>query len=193
MSSQPGRNMFKGSIPALVTPMRDDGSLDLDGMGPAARFSSCRRQRRRRRRRHDRRITDASPRDELATLIGRAKTRVAGRMPVIAGSGGNSTARSVALSRAAVEAGADALLVVTPYYNRPTQEGLLPAFHGHRGRGGRAGDPLQRAVAHVVRSSARDRRATRGASADRRDQGSDRRRRAGRGRTASLSRRISSS
>jgi 4-hydroxy-tetrahydrodipicolinate synthase len=66
--------------------------------------------------------------DELATLIGRAKTRVAGRMPVIAGSGGNSTSRSVALSRAAVEAGADALLVVTPYYNRPTQEGLYRHF-----------------------------------------------------------------
>ena len=49
-------------------------------------------------------------------------------MPVIAGSGGNSTTRSVALSRAAVEAGADALLVVTPYYNRPTQEGLYRHF-----------------------------------------------------------------
>jgi 4-hydroxy-tetrahydrodipicolinate synthase len=66
--------------------------------------------------------------DELGSLISGAKARVAGRVPVIAGSGGNSTARSVALSRAAVEAGADALLVVTPYYNRPTQEGLYRHF-----------------------------------------------------------------
>ena len=115
--------MFKGSIPAVITPMREDGSLDLAAWDRLLDF-------------HLDEGSDAvvvggttgeSPTvsaDELATLIGRAKRRVAGRMPVIAGSGGNSTSRSVALSRAAVEAGADALLVVTPYYNRPTQEGL---------------------------------------------------------------------
>ena len=119
--------MFKGSIPALITPMRDDGSLDLAAWDRLLDF-------------HLTEGSDAvvvggttgeSPTvaaDELATLIGCAKTRVAGRMPVIAGSGGNSTTRSVALSRAAVEAGADALLVVTPYYNRPTQEGLYRHF-----------------------------------------------------------------
>jgi 4-hydroxy-tetrahydrodipicolinate synthase len=53
---------------------------------------------------------------------------VGGRIPVIAGSGTNSTAGSVALSRAAEAAGADALLVVTPYYNKPTQEGLFQHF-----------------------------------------------------------------
>lgn len=119
--------MFKGSIPALITPMREDGSLDLAAWDRLLDF-------------HLDEGSDAvvvggttgeSPTvdaDELATLIGRAKTRVAGRMSVIAGSGGNSTSRSVALSRAAVEAGADALLVVTPYYNRPTQEGLYRHF-----------------------------------------------------------------
>ena len=119
--------MFKGSIPALITPMREDGSLDLAAWDRLLDF-------------HLTEGSDAvvvggttgeSPTvaaDELATLIGHAKTRVAGRMPVIAGSGGNSTTRSVALSRAAVEAGADALLVVTPYYNRPTQEGLYRHF-----------------------------------------------------------------
>ena len=119
--------MFKGSIPALITPMREDGSLDLAAWDRLLDF-------------HLTEGSDAvvvggttgeSPTvaaDELATLIGRAKTRVAGRMPVIAGSGGNSTTRSVALSRAAVEAGADALLVVTPYYSRPTQEGLYRHF-----------------------------------------------------------------
>lgn len=119
--------MFKGSIPALITPMREDGSLDLAAWDRLLDF-------------HLDEGSDAvvvggttgeSPTvaaDELAILIGRAKTRVVGRMPVIAGSGGNSTSRSVALSRAAVEAGADALLVVTPYYNRPTQEGLYRHF-----------------------------------------------------------------
>ena len=119
--------MFKGSIPALITPMREDGSLDLAAWDRLLDF-------------HLDEGSDAvvvggttgeSPTvaaDELAILIGRAKTRVAGRMPVIAGSGGNSTSRSVALSRAAVDAGADALLVVTPYYNRPTQEGLYRHF-----------------------------------------------------------------
>ena len=119
--------MFKGSIPALITPMREDGSLDLAAWDRLLDF-------------HLDEGSDAvvvggttgeSPTiaaEELATLLGRAKTRVAGRMPVIAGSGGNSTSRSVALSRAAVEAGADALLVVTPYYNRPTQEGLYRHF-----------------------------------------------------------------
>ena len=119
--------MFKGSIPAVITPMREDGSLDLAAWDRLLDF-------------HLDEGSDAvvvggttgeSPTvsaDELATLIGRAKRRVAGRMPVIAGSGGNSTSRSVALSRAAVEAGADALLVVTPYYNRPTQEGLYRHF-----------------------------------------------------------------
>ena len=113
--------MFKGSIPALITPMREDGSLDLAAWDRLLDFHLDQRS--------DAVVvggtTGESPTvaaDELATLIGRAKTRVAGRMPVIAGSGGNSTTRSVALSRAAVEAGADALLVVTPYYNRPTQE-----------------------------------------------------------------------
>jgi 4-hydroxy-tetrahydrodipicolinate synthase len=119
--------MFKGSIPALITPMRDDGSIDLAAWDRLLDF-------------HVAEGSDAvvvggttgeSPTisdDELASLIGRAKSRLAGRMPVIAGSGSNSTSRSVVLSRAAAEAGADALLLVTPYYNRPTQEGLYRHF-----------------------------------------------------------------
>ena len=119
--------MYKGSIPALVTPMRDDGSVDLDAWDRLLDL-------------HLDAGTDGvvvggttgeSPTissEELGTLIGRARNRLAGRIPVIAGSGGNSTAKSVSLSRAAVDAGADALLVVTPYYNRPTQEGLYRHF-----------------------------------------------------------------
>jgi 4-hydroxy-tetrahydrodipicolinate synthase len=119
--------MFQGSIPALVTPMRADGSLDLDGWDRLLDF-------------HLREGSDAvvvggttgeSPtleRQELEALVRRARQRFAGRRPVIAGSGSNSTAHAVALSRAAEAAGADALLVVTPYYNRPTQEGLYRHF-----------------------------------------------------------------
>lgn len=119
--------MFKGSIPALVTPMRDDGRVDFDAWDALLDF-------------HLREGTDGvvvggttgeSPvldRAELEELVRRARQRVAGRIPVIAGSGTNGTARSVALSQAAQAAGADALLVVTPYYNKPTQEGLYRHF-----------------------------------------------------------------
>jgi 4-hydroxy-tetrahydrodipicolinate synthase len=119
--------MFQGSIPALVTPMRDDGAIDFVAWQALLDF-------------HLREGTDGvvvggttgeSPvldRGELEELVRRAKAQVAGRMPVIAGSGTNGTAKSVALSRAAEAAGADALLVVTPYYNKPTQEGLYRHF-----------------------------------------------------------------
>jgi 4-hydroxy-tetrahydrodipicolinate synthase len=119
--------MFKGSIPALVTPMRDDGTIDFDAWDTLLDF-------------HLQQGTDGvvvggttgeSPvleRSELEELVRRARVRVAGRMPVIAGSGTNGTAKSIALSKAAEAAGADALLVVTPYYNKPTQEGLFRHF-----------------------------------------------------------------
>jgi 4-hydroxy-tetrahydrodipicolinate synthase len=119
--------MFEGSIPALVTPMREDGGVDLDAWDRLLDF-------------HARQGTDGvvvggttgeSPtleRAELEALVRRAKSRLGGRMPVIAGSGSNSTAHSVALSVAAQDAGADGLLVVTPYYNRPTQHGLFLHF-----------------------------------------------------------------
>jgi 4-hydroxy-tetrahydrodipicolinate synthase len=119
--------MFKGSIPALVTPMQADGSLDYQAWDRLLDW-------------HAAEGTDAvvvggttgeSPTlepEELVELVRRAKQRVGDRMPVIAGSGTNSTAKSIELSRAAAEAGADALLAVTPYYNKPTQEGLVRHF-----------------------------------------------------------------
>jgi len=119
--------MFEGSIPALVTPMGEDGSIDFGAWEKLLDF-------------HLAAGTDGvvvggttgeSPvldRGEIEELIRRAKSQVGGRIPVIAGSGTNSTAGSVALSRAAEAAGADALLVVTPYYNKPTQEGLFQHF-----------------------------------------------------------------
>jgi 4-hydroxy-tetrahydrodipicolinate synthase len=115
--------MFKGSIPALVTPMRDDGAVDYAAWDALLDF-------------HLREGTDAvvvggttgeSPvldQAELGQLVARARARLAGRIPVIAGSGTNGTAATIELSKAAEAAGAEALLVVTPYYNKPTQEGL---------------------------------------------------------------------
>lgn len=119
--------MFQGSIPALVTPMRDDGAIDLDAWDALLDF-------------HLNEGSDGvvvggttgeSPvleQAELEELVRRARARLGGRIPVIAGSGTNGTARTVALSTAAAAAGADALLVVTPYYNKPTQEGLYRHF-----------------------------------------------------------------
>ena len=119
--------MFQGSIPALVTPMRADGSIDHEAWDRLLDF-------------HRDSGTDAvviggttgeSPvleRAELAELIQRARRRIGGRLPIIAASGTNGTKKSVALSIEAQQAGADALLVVTPYYNRPTQQGLYLHF-----------------------------------------------------------------
>jgi 4-hydroxy-tetrahydrodipicolinate synthase len=70
----------------------------------------------------------ALERSELEELVRRARQRLAGNIPLIAGSGTAGTAKSIALSQAVEAAGADALLVVTPYYNRPTQEGLFQHF-----------------------------------------------------------------
>jgi 4-hydroxy-tetrahydrodipicolinate synthase len=119
--------MFKGSIPALVTPMHPDGAVDYAAWDRLLDF-------------HVAEGTDGvvvggttgeSPTlepQEVAELVRRAKARVAGRLAVIAGSGTNSTAKSIALSRQLAAAGADGLLTVVPYYNRPTQEGLFRHF-----------------------------------------------------------------
>ena len=119
--------MFKGSIPALVTPMHGDGAIDFEAWDRLLEFHLAEGS--------DAVVvggtTGESPtleRAELEELIRRARARIAGRIPVIAGSGTAGTAKSVALSRACEAAGADALLVVTPYYNRPTQEGLFQHF-----------------------------------------------------------------
>jgi 4-hydroxy-tetrahydrodipicolinate synthase len=119
--------MIKGSIVALVTPMFDDGSLDKDGLRKLIDW-------------HLAEGTDAivivGTTGESATvdpaehgeLIKLAVEHIAGRIPVIAGTGGNSTAEAIALTRHAKEVGADATLQVVPYYNRPTQEGMYRHF-----------------------------------------------------------------
>jgi 4-hydroxy-tetrahydrodipicolinate synthase len=119
--------MFKGSIPALVTPMHPDGAVDYAAWDRLLDF-------------HVAEGTDGivvggttgeSPTlepQEVVELVRRAKARVAGRLAVIAGSGTNSTAKSIELSRQLAAAGAEGLLTVVPYYNRPTQEGLFRHF-----------------------------------------------------------------
>ena len=116
-----------GSLVAIVTPMTDDGRLDI------ARFKSL----------IDFHITEGtdgivvvgttgeSPTvnfDEHKDLIRIAVDHAAGRIPIIAGTGANSTVEAIELSESAKKAGANASLSVVPYYNRPTQEGLYRHF-----------------------------------------------------------------
>jgi len=115
--------MFQGSIVALVTPMRSDGSVDESSLRALIDW-------------HVEQGTDAivavGTSGESATLneaehcklIRQVVEYTAGRLPIIAGTGANSTSEAIALTRCAAEAGADACLLVTPYYNKPTQEGL---------------------------------------------------------------------
>ena len=119
--------MLTGSIVAIVTPMREDGKLDL------GRFRSLMDW-------HIAEGTDGivvvgttgeSPTvdfDEHKELIRIAVKHAAGRIPVIAGTGANSTAEAIELSASARKAGAAASLSVVPYYNKPTQEGLYRHF-----------------------------------------------------------------
>jgi len=118
--------MFKGSIPALVTPFKD-GALDLDtlkalvdwhvaegsaGLVPVG-------------------TTGESPtlsHAEHGRVIEEVVKAAKGRVPVIAGAGSNNTAEGIDLIRHAEKVGADAALVVTPYYNKPTQRGLIAHF-----------------------------------------------------------------
>ncbi|WP_028216908.1 4-hydroxy-tetrahydrodipicolinate synthase [Paraburkholderia oxyphila] len=118
---------LRGSIPAIVTPMHEDGSLDLPAFRKLIDW-------------HVEEGTDAivvvGTSGESATLdveehILMVKTAVehaAGRMPIIAGAGGNSTAEAIELTRHAKSVGAQASLQVVPYYNKPTQEGMYRHF-----------------------------------------------------------------
>jgi 4-hydroxy-tetrahydrodipicolinate synthase len=119
--------MFKGSLVAIVTPMHEDGGLDLERFRSLLDF-------------HIAQGTDGivvvgttgeSPTvdfDEHHLLMQTAVDHVAGRIPVIAGTGANSTREAIDLSIYAKNAGVDACLSVAPYYNKPTQEGLYQHF-----------------------------------------------------------------
>lgn len=119
--------MFHGSMVALVTPMDGEGEVDYRALENLIDF-------------HIERGTDAivsvgttgeSPTlsmEEHVDVIRQTVAFARGRVPVIAGTGSNSTHEAIELTRHAMEVGADACLLVTPYYNKPTQEGLYRHF-----------------------------------------------------------------
>lgn len=119
--------MITGSIVAIVTPMHEDGSLDLNSLVKLVDH-------------HVEQGTDAIvsvgttgesatlSHDEHHTVIEKTIQATAGRVPVIAGTGSNSTAEALELTKVALELGADGSLLVVPYYNKPTQEGLYQHF-----------------------------------------------------------------
>jgi 4-hydroxy-tetrahydrodipicolinate synthase len=119
--------MYSGSIVAIVTPMTASGEVDFEAWETLVDWHVAEGS--------DGIVvcgtTGESPTvtlAEAAELTRRASARVGGRVPVIAGSGTNDTARSIERTRELAAAGADAVLVVTPYYNKPTQEGLFQHF-----------------------------------------------------------------
>lgn len=115
--------MLQGSLVALVTPMESNGSVDWESLRGLIEF-------------HIREGTDGIvavgttgesatlDEDEHCEVIRFTVETVKGRVPVIAGTGANSTREAIQLTKKAKEVGADACLLVTPYYNKPTQEGL---------------------------------------------------------------------
>ena len=119
--------MLQGSFVAIVTPMHEDGSLDIPSLHQLIDF-------------HINAGTDGivivgttgeSPTvdyNEHRELIKTTVDYVAGRIPVIAGTGANSTREAIELTQAAKDLGADACLLVAPYYNKPTQEGLYQHY-----------------------------------------------------------------
>jgi 4-hydroxy-tetrahydrodipicolinate synthase len=121
------KQMFRGSMVALITPMHENGEIDETALEALVAF-------------HLDNGTDAivamGTTGESATLshkehryvVKRVVELVHGKIPVIAGSGSNSTHEALALTEAAMHAGADACLLVTPYYNKPSQEGLYQHY-----------------------------------------------------------------
>lgn len=118
------KTVFKGSGVALVTPMHSDGSVNFEVFGEILEFQIKNK-------------TDAiivcgttgesatMSDEERAAVIDFAVKKVAERVPVIAGTGSNNTEHALAMSKKAQELGADAILVVTPYYNKTSQRGLI--------------------------------------------------------------------
>ena len=119
--------MLKGSIVAIVTPMLEDGRVDYDGLEKLVDF-------------HVKSETDGIVSvgtsgesatmdiDEQIEVIAKTVEMAAGRIPVIAGTGANSTSEALELTSKAAPLGVEACLLVVPYYNKPTQRGLYEHF-----------------------------------------------------------------
>lgn len=118
---------FKGAITALITPFKEDGSIDVEALVELVRFQI---------KGHIDGIVPCGTTGEATTLneeeyrlvVETVVKEVKGRVPVIAGAGSNDTQKAIHHSKVAKEAGADGLLHVTPYYNKPTPAGLLAHF-----------------------------------------------------------------
>lgn len=123
-----GNPIFRGSGVAIVTPMKADGSVNYDVLEQLIEFNI---------ENHTDAIVACGTTGEAATLsekehcqvLNFVAEKVNGRVPVIAGTGSNDTATAVALSKSACESGVDGLLVVTPYYNKTSQAGLVQHFN----------------------------------------------------------------
>ena len=121
------KSKLKGSITALVTPMKDDGAVDYDALGKLIDWQIAEGTHA---------LVAVGTTGESATLsmdehidvIRFFVKHVAGRVPVIAGTGANNTLEAIELTQAAKEAGADCALLVAPYYNEPTQEGIYQHY-----------------------------------------------------------------
>ena len=119
--------MFRGSMVALITPMRADGSVDEKAFKELVEWQIAEGTEA---------LVPVGTTGESPTLSHAEHKRVVelcieaagGRVPVIAGAGSNSTAEAIDFARHAEAAGADGILVVTPYYNKPTQEGMFLHF-----------------------------------------------------------------
>jgi 4-hydroxy-tetrahydrodipicolinate synthase len=122
-----GKNMFQGSMVALVTPMQANGSVDKQSLHDLVEWH----------------ITSGTQAlivvgttgeastlttEEQSDVISSVVKQVAKRIPVIAGTGTNSTRHTIELTRNAKQAGVDGVLIVTPYYNKPTQQGLFEHY-----------------------------------------------------------------
>lgn len=120
--------IFKGSGVAIVTPMFDDGSINFEALADIIEFQI--------KNKTDAIITCGTTGesatmtdDERLAVIKFTVEKVAGRIPVIAGTGSNNTKHALKLSQAAQNLGVDALLIVTPYYNKTSQAGLIEHFN----------------------------------------------------------------
>lgn len=121
------KTVFKGVATAIITPMHEDGSVDYESYGRLIDWQIAEGING---------IVAAGTTGEGSTLsdeehrevVKYTVDRVAGRVPVIAGTGSNDIAYAVDLTRYSCDAGADAMLVVTPYYNKATQKGLIKSF-----------------------------------------------------------------
>lgn len=119
--------MFQGCMVALVTPFLDNGEVDYPGLMDLVEWQIAAK-------------TDGLvilgttgeaatiTNDERHRILSDVVKQVAGRVPVIAGTGTNGTASTIALTQQAKDIGVDAALIVTPYYNKPTQQGLISHF-----------------------------------------------------------------